>query len=53
MMCWQKVTTKTEEDDEDKKDKDYKPHGIASKTAAGGYSRKSKRYFKEVIKHGL
>ncbi|XP_064606539.1 lysine-specific demethylase 5A-like isoform X1 [Liolophura sinensis] len=43
----QKVNVKTEEDDEDKKDKDYKPHGIASKTAAGGYSRKSKRYFKE------
>lgn len=35
------LTTNLEEDD--KSDKDYKPHGIAAKTAAGGYTRKNKK----------
>ncbi|XP_062579328.1 lysine-specific demethylase 5A-like isoform X2 [Saccostrea cucullata] len=30
-------------EEEDKSDKDYKPHGIAAKTAAGGYTRKNKK----------
>ncbi|KAK3104094.1 hypothetical protein FSP39_024364 [Pinctada imbricata] len=30
-------------EEDDKGDKDYKPHGIAAKTAAGGYNRKNKR----------
>ncbi|XP_022330439.2 lysine-specific demethylase 5A-like isoform X4 [Crassostrea virginica] len=35
------LSTNAEEDD--KSDKDYKPHGIAAKTAAGGYTRKNKK----------
>lgn len=35
------LSTNSEEDD--KSDKDYRPHGIAAKTAAGGYTRKNKK----------